>query len=110
MNYLIAFMDSPDWTDFTAAMQEFINSMFTPLLSIAIALSALWGIYLGIKWWRSAGDEGKRKEAKNAVISFMIGIVVIFVVAVGVPLAVAALIEWQRNNSTTIGMITYFLM
>lgn len=85
-----------NFTSFSNVLTELIDSMFTPLISIAVALTAVWGVYLGFKWWRSGGDENRRKEAKSALWSFVIGIIVIFVVAVAAPLLIAALTEWMN--------------
>lgn len=93
---------NPSWGSFVDAVEGFINSLFGPLVSIAVALSVIWGVYLGIKYWRAAGDENKLKEAKKAIISFIIGIVVIFVVAVVVPIIIAALVTWLNGFDTTI--------
>lgn len=95
---LISATTNPSWTTFEQAIEGFISSLLNPLLAIAISASAIWGIYLGIKWWRAAGDENKRKEAKNAIISFIIGILVIFLVIVVVPIVVSALVAWANGN------------
>lgn len=85
--------------EFGDVLSGLFDSMFTPLIAIAISLCAIWGCYLGFKFWRSGGDENKRKEAKSAVASFVIGVVVIFVVAVAAPLLISALSEWMTNNA-----------
>ena len=87
------------FNEFSSTMSALFDEMFTPLISIASALAAIWGIYLGIKFWKSAGDENKRKEAKSAIVSFIVGTVVIFAVAVGAPLLIAALAEWMSDVS-----------
>lgn len=87
-----------NFTDFSGILSDLFDSMFTPLIAIASSLAVIWGVYLGLKYWRSGGDENKRKEAKSAVISFVIGIVVIFLVAVGAPILITALSEWMATN------------
>lgn len=89
---------APNFNDFSGILSDLFESMFTPLISIASALSIIWGIYLGLKYWKSGGDENKRKEAKTAVVSFVVGIVVIFVVAVGAPILIRALSEWMSSQ------------
>lgn len=91
-------MNDQTFKTFGDTIAGLFNSMFTPLITIAVALCAIWGAYLGFKFWRSGGDENKRKEAKSAVTSFVIGIVVIFVVAVAAPLLITALSEWMTNQ------------
>lgn len=94
-NFLLA-ADTANFNQFGTVLSDLFDSMFTPLISIAVALTAIWGVYLGFKFWRSGGDENKRKEAKNAIWSFIIGIVVIFVVAVAAPLLISALSTWMQ--------------
>lgn len=90
---------APNFNDFSGILSDLFESMFTPLISIASALSVIWGIYLGLKYWRSGGDENKRKEAKSAVVSFVIGIIIIFAVAVGAPILISALVEWSQSQA-----------
>lgn len=95
------------FNDFTSTLSGLFDEMFTPLISIASALAVVWAVYLGIKFWLSSGDENKRKEAKSAVISFVVGTVVIFAVAVGAPLLIAALAEWLSDNEAYITAFSY---
>ena len=88
---------SVDYTSFSNALQSLISSMWVPLVGGASALAVVWGLYLGLKFWLSAGDENKRKEAKSAIISFVVGTVVIFAVAVCAPLLIAALSTWVED-------------
>ena len=89
-----------DFTDLSDSITDLIKSMWVPCVAIASALAVAWGIYLGIKYWTSAGDEQKKKSAKSAIISFVIGVIVIFVVAVGAPLGIGALSEWVSSNQS----------
>lgn len=98
MTFLSA--DGADFSDLSDTIVELINSMWVPCVAIASALSVAWGVYLGIKYWTSAGDEQKKKSAKSSIISFVIGVVVIFVVAVGAPMAIGALTEWVSANQS----------
>ncbi len=91
-------MNDQTFQEVGKVLQGLFNELFSPLLAIAVSLCAIWGVYLGFKFWRSGGDEGKRKEAKNAVVSFVIGVFVIFIVAVGAPFLIAALKTWMTNN------------
>lgn len=85
-----------DFKEFGDVLSSLFDSMFTPLISIAIALTAIWGFYLGFKFWRSSGDENKRKDAKQSLIAFIVGIFVIFLVAVAAPLLITALSTWMQ--------------
>lgn len=90
-------MNDQTFKTFGDTLAGLFDSMFTPLIAIAVSLCAIWGIYLGFKFWKSGGDENKRKEAKSAVWSFVIGVIVIFVVAVAAPLLISALTEWLQS-------------
>lgn len=101
LSTLLSFIsaDGADFTDLSDAIVELINSMWVPCVAVASALAVAWGIYLGVKYWLAAGDEQKKKSAKSSIISFVVGVVVIFVVAVGAPLAIGALSEWVSSNN-----------
>ena len=91
-------MNDQTFKSFGDVLSGLFDSLFTPLIAVAVSLCAIWGVYLGFKFWRSGGDEGKRKEAKSAVVSFVIGVFVIFIVAVVAPYLIAALSVWMTNN------------
>lgn len=90
----ITFIAAESFDDISAAVKDLIGQMWTPCLAIAGALTVLWALYLGYKFWIAGGDEQKKKSAKSAVISFVVGIIVIFAVAVGAPMAIGALTTW----------------
>lgn len=94
-----------DFTDLSDSITELINSMWVPCVSLASALAVAWGVFLGIKYWHAAGDEQKKKSAKSAIISFVVGVIIIFVVAVGAPLGIGALTEWVGSNQS-VGAMT----
>lgn len=93
---------SGDFGDVSDAINDLIGKMWTPCLAVAGSLAGIWGLYLGIKFWTAAGDEQKKKSAKSALISFIIGIIVIFAIAVGAPMGIAALATWASDfNAVT---------
>ena len=91
-------MNDQTFNQFGDVLAGLFDSMSPALITIAVSLCAIWGCYLGFKFWRSGGDENKRKEAKSAIASFVIGVVVIFLVAVAAPILISALSEWMTNN------------
>ena len=93
----ITLIAAESFDDISAAVKDLINQMWTPCLAVAGALTLLWGIFLGYKFWIAGGDEAKKKSAKSAVISFVVGILVIFAVAVGAPMAIGALSTWAGS-------------
>lgn len=94
-----------DFTDLSDTITDLIQSMWVPCVAVAGSLAVAWGIYLGIKYWMSAGDEQKKKSAKSSIISFVIGVIIIFVVAVGAPLAIGALSEWVSSNQSVTALL-----
>lgn len=53
----------------------FINLIFV----VAILIALIWLIYGGVKWMVSGGDKSAVEEARNHVISALIGLVIVFV-------------------------------
>ena len=96
--------DGADFSDLSDTIVELINSMWVPCVAIASALAVAWGIYLGIKYWLASGDEQKKRSAKSSLISFGVGIIIIFVVAVGAPLGIGALSEWVSANNSVVAL------
>lgn len=58
-----------------AVVSGFINLVFV----VAILLALVWLIYGGVKWMVSGGDKSAVEEARNHVISALIGLVIVFV-------------------------------
>jgi len=87
------------FNDFSDVIKDLTNQMITPLIAIATTLTVLWGVFLGWKFWSANGDETKTASAKKSVIQFVIGIFVIFIVAVGAPILIGALAQWRSDNS-----------
>lgn len=101
LSVFLPFLSSEaDFTDLSDTISDLIGSMWVPCVAVASTLAVAWGVYLGIKYWMSAGDEQKKKSAKSSIISFVIGVIVIFVVAVAAPLGIGALSEWVRSNQS----------
>ncbi len=97
MTFLSA--EGADFTELSDAITGLINSMWVPCVAVASAFAVAWGLYLGIKYWLSAGDEQKKRSAKSSLISFVVGTIIIFVVAVGAPMGIGALTEWVKSNN-----------
>lgn len=90
-----------DFGEISDALKDLIGQMWVPCIAVASALTVVWGVYLGIKFWSAGGDEQKKKSAKSAVISFVVGIIIIFVAAVGAPMLIAALTQWYNDSSAS---------
>ncbi len=80
--------------EFSDLIRELYQMMWGPLLGVFVGAAALWGAWVGSRFLFAGGDEQKLKKAKEHLKSFIIGIVIVFVVAAGLPLIVAAFQEW----------------
>ncbi|MDR3186441.1 MAG: pilin [Christensenellaceae bacterium] len=65
------------------SLEELISKIYPYLIGGVAAVVALWAAFLGVKWW-AAGDQDKRREAKEYIKNFIIGTVLIFVLATGI--------------------------
>ena len=91
-------MNDQTFNQFGDVLAGLFDSMFPALITNAVSLCAIWGCYFGFKVLGSGGDENKRKKGKSGIASFVIGVVVIFLVAVAAPILISALSEWMTNN------------
>lgn len=91
------FAPAGDMNDFSEKLRELMNDLWGPLLAITSGAAALIGIWIGWRFWASAGDEAKRKDVKTHVKYFVIGLIAIFVIAALVPLVIAALQTWMAS-------------
>lgn len=82
-------------------LESFMNEWWGPLLIVLGASAGILAIAAGIKYILAAhsGDEQKLKQAKTFIVSIVIGIVVVFVLAAGVPVAIAAFKTWFENDA-----------
>ena len=72
---------------------------------IVIALAAVvvvWGAYVGIKIAIAHKNEDKI-NARDMVKNLIIGIIIIFVVAMGAPLLINGLSAWVGTSSASVG-------
>lgn len=88
-----------NFTEFQNLLNDLFSDMWAPLVGIVASVAVLWGIFVGLKFWKAAGDENKLKEAKSSLISFIIGIVIIFVIAAALPALVAAFQAWVQDST-----------
>ncbi|MDE6028741.1 MAG: hypothetical protein K2F90_00280 [Clostridiales bacterium] len=83
-----------------------LDNIWTFCLSIAGTVCAIWGIVLGILYLKSGADEQKRRLSKAAIVSYVIGIIVIFAVATGTPLVIDMLVDWRQEYSYAVSFLT----
>lgn len=109
MTLVNLFAAGESFNDFSSILKDLIKQMWAPCIGIASALTLLWGLYIGWKFWSAGGDEQKKKSAKGALVSFGVGLVVIFVIAAGAPIFIAALSNWLSDSQAAISYLSMFL-
>ena len=79
------FLDNPGWVD---ALVHAVSNIINPILILVATAGIIYAIVVGVKFAR-AEDKGARDEAKQKLITVIIGIVVTAVLIL--------LFIWLRN-------------
>lgn len=79
--------------EIVAKLQSLIDSFWLYIVIALAAVVVIWGAYIGIKIAIAHRNEEKI-NAKDMVKQLIIGIVIIFVVAMGAPLLINGLSAW----------------
>ena len=74
-------------------LNELMNSFWIYIVLAMAAVVVVWGAYIGIKVAIAHRNEDKI-NARDMVKNLIIGIVIIFVVAMGAPLLIEGLSAW----------------
>ncbi len=74
-------------------LNELMNSFWIYIVLALAAVVVVWGAYVGIKIAVAHRNEEKI-NARDMVKSLIIGIIIIFVVAMGAPLLIKGLSAW----------------
>ena len=85
-----------DLKNFETQIKNLISTVYPYVLSIVGALVVLWAVFIGVKYWQ-AGNQEKQREAKQYLLNFIIGVVIIFVLAVGVTALIGWLGDWSKT-------------
>lgn len=87
--------------DFSAASKPvvtLINSMLGPLISIVVAIGAIYCVLLGVKLAK-ADEPQEREKAKMALKNAIVGFFLIFILIVVMRLLVPQMTKWVDSNS-----------
>lgn len=76
-----------------AKLNELVNSFWIYIVLALAAIVVVWGAYIGIKIAIAHRNEEKI-NARDMIKNLVIGIVIIFVVAMGAPLLIKGLSAW----------------
>jgi hypothetical protein len=95
--YFLTTLDS-NLEKITNSLSTLIKSFWKYAVIILAVAIIIWGIYIGIKII-TANKRDEKVNAKGMVKSLIIGIVIIFVIAVGGPLLIKGLEAWFNVSS-----------
>ena len=79
-------------------LNELMNSFWIYIVLAMAAVVVVWGAYVGIKIAIAHKNEDKI-NSRDMVKSLIIGIVVMFVIAVGAPLLIEGLSAWVGTEA-----------
>ena len=85
---------------------KLINSLLGPVISVVVAVGAIYCVILGAKLAK-ADEPQEREKAKMALKNAIIGFFLIFILIVVMRLMVPTLVKWVENstgNQTTLNM------
>ena len=84
-------------------LNELMNSFWIYIVLAMAAVVVVWGAYVGIKIAIAHKNEDKI-NSRDMVKSLIIGIVVMFVIAVGAPLLIEGLSAWVGTAAVVPGV------
>ena len=93
MNNLLAAGLNENLAEIVGKLQTLMDSLWIYIVMALAAVVVIWGAYVGIKIAIAHKNEEKI-NARDMVKNLIIGIVIIFVVAMGAPLLINGLSAW----------------
>ena len=85
-------------------LNELMDSFWIYIVMALAAVIIVWGAYVGIKIAIAHKNEEKL-NARDMIKNLIIGVIVIFVVAMGAPLLIKGLGAWAGKSETVIPML-----
>ena len=82
-------------------LSELMNSFWIYIVLAMAAVVVVWGAYVGIKIAIAHKNEDKI-NSRDMVKSLIIGIIVMFVIAVGAPLLIEGLSAWVGTEAAAV--------
>jgi len=99
MNNLLATTLDGSLASIVAKLNELMDSFWVYIVLAMAAVVVVWGAYIGIRIAIAHRNEDKI-NARGMVKSLIIGIVLMFVIAMGAPLLINGLSAWVGIEST----------
>ena len=93
MNHLLADTLNGNLQEIVTKLNDLMSSFWIYIVLALGAVVVVWGAYVGIKIAVAHRNEEKIK-AREMVKSLIVGIIIIFVVAMGAPLLIMGLSAW----------------
>ena len=93
MNNLLAATLKDNLAEIVEKLQSLMDSFWIYIVMALAAVVVIWGAYVGIKIAIAHKNEEKI-NARDMVKNLIIGIIIIFVVAMGAPLLINGLSAW----------------
>lgn len=79
-------------------LSELMSSFWTYIILAMVAVVVVWGAYIGIRVAIANRNEDKI-NARGMVKSLIIGIIIMFVIAMGAPLLINGLAAWAGTST-----------
>ena len=99
MNFLAVTLNS-SLADIIAKLNELMNSFWVYIVLAMAAVVVVWGAYIGIKVAIAHRNEDKI-NSRDMVKNLIVGVVIMFVIAMGAPLLINGLSAWVGITSAT---------
>lgn len=95
MNLITLAAIGVDFAPIIAPVLEVLNALLWPTIAIVGSIGSIYCIFLGVKMAKS-DEQNSRDKAKKDLIGAIIGFLIIFVLIVGLKIAMPILEEWVK--------------
>lgn len=89
--------DSVDFMPIVQPILEVLDAILWPAIAIVVAVGTIYCIFLGVKIAKS-DEQNSREKAKKDLIGAIIGFLLIFILIVGLKIAVPILEDWVKQQ------------
>ena len=94
---MFKYLMSVDFNPILAPVLEVINAILWPAIGLVGAIGSVYCIILGVKVAKS-DEAGSREKAKKDLVGAIIGFVIIFILIVGLKIAMPILQDWVSTQ------------
>ena len=95
-----------DFSNAASPVVNLINSLIGPVISVVVAVGAIYCVILGVKLAK-ADEPQEREKAKMALKNAIIGFFLIFILIVVMRLMVPTLVKWVGDSTNTTMNVSY---